>query len=224
MSNTEIIPLQIEDKIIEIRNQKVILDRDVAEHYGVQTKEINQAIKNNPKKFPEGYVFQLKVNEVDTLSSIATSSELSDNQYAVKNFDRILTINKLSNMPPMAFTEKGLYMLATILKSERAIDATLEIVEAFAKMRELSRNIAMLSSIEPEVIDPEVVESTGGLLNDLLFSHFLTTSAETSVEFNIGVMKGKRTIKSENPNIAQNRIDELEKAITKLNDRLEKLE
>ena len=62
-------------------------------------------------------------------------------------------------------------MLATILKSERAIDATIEIVEAFAKLRELQSNIALLNTVEPEIIEPEVIEKTGGLLNDLLFSH-----------------------------------------------------
>ena len=59
MKNTELCPLQIEDKIIEIRNQNVILDCDVATLYGVQTKEVNQAIKNNPEKFPNGFVFEL---------------------------------------------------------------------------------------------------------------------------------------------------------------------
>ena len=217
----------VNNRIITIRNQAVLLDSDVAMLYGVETKRVNEAVKNNPKKFPEGYVINLKVNELDTLKQIAENPKLSDNQLAVEIFDRQLTVSNLSRVLPTAFTEKGLYMLATILKSDRAIDATIAIVETFAKLRELSRNIAMLSTMEPEVIEPEIIEKTGGLFNDLLFEHFPTTSAETSLEFNIGVMKGKRIIKSENTTIMQNmqnKINDLVQTITKLNDRLDKLE
>jgi hypothetical protein len=113
-------------------------------------------------------------------------------------------------------------MLATILKSPQATRATLEIVEAFAKMRELSRNIAMLSTMEPEVIEPETIESTGGLLSNLLFSHLPTISSETSLEFNIGIMKGKKTIRSDN-NALQNEINELKKMMITMNKKLEML-
>ena len=217
----------VNKRIITLRNQSVILDFDVAKIYGVQTKEVNQAIKNNPKKFPEGYVFPLKLNEFERLLLSASSSKQPDNQELVKNFDQSLTISNLerakhAQMLPKAFTEKGLYMLATILKSDRAIDATLEIVEAFAKMRELSRNIAMLSTIEPEVIEPEIIEKTGSLLDDLLFSHLPTTSSETSFEFNLGVLKGKKTVKSDNSAL-QRQVEQLEKTIEKMSGQLAKL-
>lgn len=89
----------VEEKIILIRNQQVILDCDVAELYGVQTREVNQAVKNNPEKIPEGYVFQL------------------DNQESIVLRSKFLTTNSSkSRQLPKAFTEKGLYMLATILK------------------------------------------------------------------------------------------------------------
>jgi len=155
----------VNTKIITIRNQSVILDSDVAQLYGVQTKEVNQAIKNNPKKFPEGYVFQLKVNEFDEFLAVCEKSQSADNQELVKKFDRFLTVNQLgsakhSQSPPKAFTEKGLYMLATILKSPQAIQATIAIVETFAKLKQLSNNIAYLNSVDPEVIEPEIIEST----------------------------------------------------------------
>ena len=97
--------VKTESKIIIIRDTQVILDRDVAELYGVETREINQALRNNPKKFPPGYVIELNNREKDEL---------------IKNFDRF---NKLkhSTVAPHAFTEQGLYMLATILKGDLAI-------------------------------------------------------------------------------------------------------
>jgi prophage antirepressor-like protein len=101
----------IEELIVEIKGQKVLLDRDVANIYGVETKRINESVKNNPEKFPEGYII-----EVDN----KTKDEL------VENFDRFKTL-KHSTTNPKAFTEKGLYMLATILKSKKATEATITI-------------------------------------------------------------------------------------------------
>jgi hypothetical protein len=94
---------QVQSRIIALRNQRVILDSNVAELYGVETREINQAVKNNPDKFPKGYVFEL---------------EKSEKEEVIKNFDKLPS--KYSPSIPKAFTEKGLYMLATILKSLRA--------------------------------------------------------------------------------------------------------
>ena len=98
---------------------------DVADLYGVETKEINQAVRNNPEKFPEGYIWAIDDQEKNEL---------------VKNFDRFEK-QKHSSVLPRAFTEKGLYMLATILKSPRAVQTTIAIVEAYAKLKELSRVI-----------------------------------------------------------------------------------
>src|SRR5579864_4372568 len=95
---------QVQEKIIIIRNQKVIVDADVAELYGVETKRINEAVKNNPEKFPSGYLFEITQHEKTEL---------------VENFDRFKKL-KHSSVPLKGFTEKGLYMLATILKSPKA--------------------------------------------------------------------------------------------------------
>jgi len=113
----------IEKQIIVIRNLPVLLDSDVAGIYGVETRRINEAVKNNPDKFPAGYIMEVQQDEKNEL---------------VENFDRF---NKLkhSTVCPTAFTEKGLYMLATILKSKKATEKTIEIIETFARMRELSR-------------------------------------------------------------------------------------
>ena len=93
---------KISDRIIELRKEKIVLDTDVAELYGVQTKEINQAVLNNPDKFPSDYIFEL------------TEAEKTE---VVKKFDHLQKL-KFSPYLPKAFTERGLYMLATILKSD----------------------------------------------------------------------------------------------------------
>jgi hypothetical protein len=128
----------------------------------------------------------------------------------------------MTRVLPKAFTEKGLYMLATILKSTRAIEATIAIVEAFAKLKELTNNIAILNSIDTEIIEPEVIESTiektGGLFNELFFSG-TPTSAETSVELNFGLAKVKRSVKSEIPS-RQNEYEELKQMILDLKNQI----
>ncbi|MBU2567391.1 MAG: ORF6N domain-containing protein [Elusimicrobia bacterium] len=101
----------VANKIIEIRGEKVILDSDVAELYGVETREINQALSNNPDKFPWGYVFELTKEE---------------KKEVIKNFDYLANL-KFSPHLPKAFTEKGMYMLATILKSPRATQTTMHV-------------------------------------------------------------------------------------------------
>ncbi len=101
--------MDVESKIITLREQQVFLDYDVAELYGVETKEINQAVRHNPKKFPEGYVFQIDNQEFHSLrSKILTLKSNGRGQH--------------KKYLPKAFTEKGLYMLATILKSPKAVE------------------------------------------------------------------------------------------------------
>lgn len=93
--------------------------------YGVTTKVVNQAIRNNPDKFPSGYVIEL------------TNSE---KEYVVKNFDHLETL-KFSHATVKGFTEQGLYMLATILKSPMATATTIAIIDTFTKLRKLARTI-----------------------------------------------------------------------------------
>jgi len=94
---------EIENKIIDIRGQKAILDSDVAYLYGVETRDINKAVKNNSDKFPDDYVFELNKAEFGGLRW----------KFSTTKFTK-------TRVMPKAFTEKGLYMLATILKSPRA--------------------------------------------------------------------------------------------------------
>jgi len=146
----------VNNKIVTIRNQSVILDSDVAQLYGVETKRVNEAVKNNPDKFPEGFVFELTDLEVDrsrSKFSTLNSEEILKSKFSTSSWGGTRKL-------PKAFTEQGLYMLATILKSPQATQTTLAIVTTFAKLKQLSNNIAYLNSIDPEVIEPEVIEST----------------------------------------------------------------
>jgi len=112
----------------------------------------------------------------------------------VENFHRF---NKLkhSTVNPKAFPEKGLYMLATILKSPQAVQATLAIIETFAKIRELSRNIKTLSNIKDKSEQQNLMRKSGELIAELLEDDLQTTDTETSIELNFAVLKFKHTIK-----------------------------
>ncbi|MCL1969342.1 MAG: ORF6N domain-containing protein [Bacteroidetes bacterium] len=169
----------VEEKIITVRGISVILDSDVAELYGVETKRINEALKNNPEKFPKGYVMEISQNEKIGL---------------VENFDRF---NKLkhSTVFPTAFTEKGLYMLATILKSAKATQTTISIVEAFAKIRELTRTVSKLSETQDQPTQKSLMQSSGNIIAELLGDNLEVTEAETSLEVNFVLMKFKHTIR-----------------------------
>lgn len=107
----------LNDLIIEVRGQSVLLDSDVANIYGVETKRINEAVKNNPDKFPAGYIIELDKTEWDALKS---------------KFSTSMKGGKVKL--PSAFTEKGLYMLATILKSTVAAQATISIIETLIEL------------------------------------------------------------------------------------------
>ena len=121
----------VEEKLIVLRSQEVLLDCDVVELYGVKTKEVNQAVKNNPEKFPYGYLFVLDKYEKTEV---------------VKNFDRLNKL-KYSAVEPTAFTQRRLYMLATIIKSPRATNTTIAIVDTFVTVRELANTMEQIHKI-----------------------------------------------------------------------------
>ena len=165
----------IEDKIFTIRGVQVMLDKDLAELYGVETKVLNQAWKRNIERFPEDFCFQLTKEEVDILrSQIATlnSENISSrSQIVILNNEKeplrsqIVTLNnenergKHSKYLPYAFTEQGVAMLASILKSEAAVKVSIQIMNAFVQMRHfLSANsslFARLDSVEKQQIETE---------------------------------------------------------------------
>jgi hypothetical protein len=169
----------IQDVIVVLRDQSVIIDADVAKLYGVETKRINEAVKNNPERFPEGYIFQLSSDEKREL---------------VENFDQFENL-KHSPVNPKAFTEKGLYMLATILKSRQATDTTLMIIETFAKIRELSRTVKALSVVKDDAEQKGLMQRSGELIAEMLDEDLETNGTETTIELNFAVLKFKHTIR-----------------------------
>ena len=168
---------KIKSKIIAIRGKQVILDCDVAELYGVETKRVNEAVSNNPDKFPEGYILKLSTSEWRNLKSKNSTSSWGGKR-------------KL----PKAFTEKGSYMLATILKSPKATETTIGIIETFAKVRELSRTIAELHKHD-EGEQKSMLQKSGEIISDIICGDLETTTTETTVELNFAILSVKHTIK-----------------------------
>lgn len=153
MHPSKAIPVPVADKIIDLRgNLKVILDSDVADIYGVETKHINQAVRNNPDKFPKGYVIELTPSEWELMKS------------------KFLTSNRGGKVKlPTAFSEHGLYMLATILKSPKATAATIAIIEAFAKVREINRTIVdMLKEANDSKHQESLSNNVGKMIGELI--------------------------------------------------------
>jgi hypothetical protein len=111
----------IVNKIYHIRGQKVMLDRDLAEMYEVETRILNQAVKRNIKRFPEDFMFQITSKELEEWKS----------QNVISNKE-IMGLRKLPNV----FTEQGVAILSSVLKSETAIEVNIRIIRAFTKMRE----------------------------------------------------------------------------------------
>ena len=172
----------VNNKIITIRDENVILDSDVAVLYGVETRDINKAVKNNPDKFPEGYLFEI------------SSQELID----LRRKNSTANISSMTRVLPKAFTEKGLYMLATILKSPQATQTTLAIVETFAKIRELARTVSELSESPEEFKQKSLMQKGGEIIADILGDDLKTTDTETTFEVNFALFKLKHIVKRSN--------------------------
>ena len=179
---SEPIPVTTQDvgsRMIVLRNQPVLIDADVAELYGIQTKEVNQAVRNNPQKFPYGYLFEL---------------DKFEKAEVVKNFDHLNKL-KYSSVSPIAFTERGLYMLATILKAERAISTTIAIVDTFVHVRELARTMEALQTVEDGGIQQHtLLKRTGDLLAEVVGHNLSTRTTETEIELNFAVVKIKHKV------------------------------
>ncbi len=129
-----VMPEKIESKIFLIRGKKVMLDRDLATLYGVETKRLNEAVRRNSARFPEDFMFQLNKRETDTFSrsQIATLGD------APLRF-QFGTSRRGHNIKYRlhAFTEQGVAMLSSVLRSKRAIQVNIQIVRTFTKLREL---------------------------------------------------------------------------------------
>ena len=169
----------VKSKIIVIRGQNVIIDADVACLYGVETKRINGAVRNNPEKFPETYMFQLDPTETEILRTKISSANLSSK----------------SRVLPKAFTEKGLYMLATILKSKMAVNTTFAIIETFAMVRTLKQELVELHKEPNKNKQTSIMKDFGNVLSEVVMPDLETTETESSLEINFFIGKLKHSVK-----------------------------
>jgi hypothetical protein len=132
------------NKIILLRDQKVLVDRDLAELYGVDTRTLNQAVKRNLKRFPEDFMFQMTKEEFEIWRS----------QIVISNSDRMGL-----RRPPYVFTEQGVAMLSSVLNSDRAILVNIQIMRVFTKLRALLDShkeiLRKLESIEKKDIEQD---------------------------------------------------------------------
>lgn len=172
--------IDLQSKLIPLRGEMVMLDSDVANVYGVETKHIYQAVRNNPEKFPIGYVIEPNNQEIVNLRSkiLTSSSNYGGARYT-----------------PKLFTEKGLYMLATILKGDKAIQATLAIIETYAKVRELQRGLTQMHQEKDPDAQKSMMKQFGEILSDIVIPELQTSETESSLELNFFIGKLKHTVK-----------------------------
>ena len=170
---------EVSNSIVSIRETSFLIDRDVAAIYGVATRDINKAVKNNPRKFPTDYYFELDAEEKREL---------------VEKFHRFDSL-KHSTVMPKAFSEKGLYMLATILKSDIAIEATLAIIETFTKVRSLKRELKELHKETDKERQNIKMQHFGEVLSDIVMPDLETSETESTLELNFLIGKIKHTVK-----------------------------
>ena len=164
----------VKSRMLQVRGQQVLLDRDVAALYGVETKAVNQAVKRNTERFYDGYILTL------------TQEECSRSQIVTLNGTRGSNIKYL----PHAFTEKGLYMLATVLKSKRAIQATHAIIETYAQVRAMVRDMEALQALKDGSVEQAAkLTQAGHKLASLIGDNLSTDSTKTTIELNLAVLK-----------------------------------
>ena len=187
---------QVKDVLVPFNGQNTIPDFLVAHLYGVETREVNQAVRNNPDKFPEGYILEY-TKEI--------KAEL------VKNFDQFNIKHSYSKMK--AFTEKGLYMLATILRSHVATQTTLAIVETFAQVRELKEEISVMYAEGDKSNQTSRIEKIGAIIADIMMPELKTSETEASMEVNLVFSKFTYTVK-------RTRVQDLKEKLTQIAERM----
>ena len=178
----------VQSRMLTIRNQQVLLDRDVAALYGVETKALNQAVKRNAERFDNSYVFQLDAQEVENWKSQIVTSNLSEREVA--------GLRMGLRRAPYAFTERGLYMLATVLNSNRAVRATRAIIETYAQVRSMVRDMEAIQTEKagsPE--QANLLTRAGHKLASLIGDNLSTQSRKTTIELNLALLKITHEVK-----------------------------
>jgi len=178
----------LENKLIMLENSLVLLDKDVASLYEIEPKRLKEQLKRNIEKFPQDYAYQVSDKEFNFM--VSQNATPSKKQYGGTN--------------PWVFTEKGLYMVATILKSKKATEATFVIIETFANIRKLSRNLNSIDEHQTKEEQQALVAESNILLEKVIDIEPIVklqddeTEVETKIELNLGFMKVSRVIKTKN--------------------------
>ncbi len=182
MANEIINTTDVEKKVIVVRGQEVLLDRDVAALYGVETKRVNEAVRNNIEKFPDGYVLELTDEESSSVrSKISTKQEMHYGKHSKYNYK--------------AFTERGLYMLATILKSKNAVNTTIAIINTFTQVRVMARTMEKVEHApDGQALQKELLKKSGELMGEIIGQNLSTKAIETEIELNFAVVKIRHKI------------------------------
>ncbi len=177
-----------EDKLIKLNNHLVLLDKDVAQLYDIEPKKLRQQLKRNIEKFPKNYAYQL----TDEDMNIMVSQNVTPSK------------QRFGGTNPWVFTEKGLYMVATILKSKNALSATFTIIETFAQIKQLSHNINAIMKTTDETLQQELAQHSNKILEDVIEiepdilvdeEDGAVIETTTKFEFNLGFAKVSRSIK-----------------------------
>ena len=172
----------VQSRMLTIRNQQVLLDRDVAALYGVETKALNQAVKRNAERFEEGYLFRLNKREMGNWKSQFVTSNLSEGEIA--------GLKMGLRRAPYAFTERGLYMLATVLNSDRAVRATKAIIETYAQVRSMVRDMEAIQMEKAGSSEQaSLLTRAGHKLAGLIGDNLSTKSRKTTIELNLALLK-----------------------------------
>jgi prophage antirepressor-like protein len=177
-----------ENKLIKLKDKLVLLDKDVANLYEIEPKRLREQLKRNIEKFPKDYAYQLTDGDMKIMES--------QNATPSKKY--------FGGTNPWVFTEKGLYMVATILKSKNALNATFQIIETFSKIKELSRNINAIMKTTDENIQKELAQKSNHILEEIIEieadvleddedGEVIETT--TKFEFNLGFAKVSRSVK-----------------------------
>jgi len=177
----------LKNKLIQKDGELVLLDKDVAYLYDIEPKKLRQQLKRNIDKFPNDYAYRLTDADLDMMvSQNVTPSKQS-----------------FGGSLPYVFTEKGLYMVSTILKSKKAIEATFTIIETFANIKKLSRNLNSIDENQTKDEQQQLIEESNILLEKVIDIEPIReikddniTEIETKIELNLGFAKVSRIIKT----------------------------
>lgn len=181
--------IDLESKLIEYKGKLVLIDSDVAVLYGTTTTNLNKAINRNIERFPSSYMIETTKEEMVNLI-----------------FQNGISSHGGRRKPPKLFTEEGLYMVATVLKTEKATQATFAIIETFKKIRQISKNLQSIVKTDNISQQENLIENSNKLLNEVIEADIIeegklekkVKKITDQFEINLGVVKFKRVIENQN--------------------------